>query len=118
MDAEKVCYFLPSRVPRYFFFVFEVCLLRGKVVTQVNNPLRTQLPTSTMAAPPPTVFSLAALFDVQPTDPQLSLHAAASRPYIINATSPAPASVHAQLATAANHCHPTSILICDDAGKL
>ena len=26
--------------------------------------------------------------------------------------------VHAQLASAANHCHPTSILICDDTEKL
>ena len=71
-----------------------------------------------MAAPPPTVFSLAALFGVQPTDLQLSLHEAASRPYLIDAASPAPASVRAQLASAANHRHPTSILICDDTGKL
>jgi hypothetical protein len=71
-----------------------------------------------MSAPPSTVLSLAALFDAQPTVPQLSLHEAASRPYIIDATSPAPALVCAQLALAAHHRHPTSILICDDVGKL
>jgi hypothetical protein len=70
-----------------------------------------------MAAPPPT-FSLAALFGAQPPDPQLSLYKAASRLYLIDASSPTPALVHAQLASAANLRHPTSILILDNTGKL
>jgi hypothetical protein len=71
-----------------------------------------------MAAPPPTVFSLAAFFGAQPTNPQLSRYKAASQLYLIDAASPAPASVHAQLVSAANHRHPTSILICDDTERL
>jgi hypothetical protein len=70
-----------------------------------------------MAAPPPT-FSLAALFGAQPPDPHLSLYEAASRPYLIDAAPATPASVHAQLASAANLRQPTSILILDNTGKL
>jgi hypothetical protein len=70
-----------------------------------------------MAAPPPT-FSLTALFGAQPPDPHLSLYAPASRSYLIDVSSPTPASVRAQLALAANLRQPTSILILDDTGKL
>ena len=70
-----------------------------------------------MAAPPPS-FSLAALFDAQLLDPLLSLHEAASRPYLIEPASPTPATVRAQLASAANLRHPTSILLLDDTCKL
>ena len=70
-----------------------------------------------MAAPPPS-FSLAALFDAQLLDPLLSLHEAASRPYLIDPASPTPATVRAQLASAANLRHPTSILLLDDTCKL
>ena len=70
-----------------------------------------------MAAPPPT-FSLAALFGAQPPDPHLSLYEAASRPYLIDAAPATPTSVRAQLASASNLRHPTSILILDNTGKL
>jgi hypothetical protein len=83
----------------------------------IGTSRRIHLLTSNMAAPPPT-FSLVALFGAQPPDPHLSLYEAASWSYLIDASSPTPASVRAQLALAANLCHPTSILILEDTGKL
>ena len=71
------------------------CLFHDNIPLMTPSSRRIHLLTSNMAAPPPT-FSLAALFGAQPPDPHLSLYEAASWSYLIDASSPTPASVRAQ----------------------